>query len=40
MGNFTFIAKENEAYEIPDSDLKFGKVPTDISGVYLRNGPN
>ena len=36
-GNFKPIADE-DLYELVD--IKQGKVPTDINGVYLRNGPN
>tara|TARA_B110000285_G_C14869197_1_gene488345 strand:+ start:595 stop:801 length:207 start_codon:yes stop_codon:yes gene_type:complete len=39
MGNYAPVHHENEPYEIQLSDIK-GKVPRDISGVYLRNGPN
>ena len=41
MGNYVNapVHHENEPYEIQLSDIK-GKVPRDISGVYLRNGPN
>jgi len=37
IGNFGPIDKE-QSYEVVN--VVAGKVPTDISGVYLRNGPN
>ena len=37
MGNFAPVESENDAYLLTDIT---GKVPTDINGVYLRNGPN
>ena len=39
MGNFAPVKEEHEAYYICNKDIT-GKIPTDISGVYLRNGPN
>ena len=37
MGNFAPVESENDAYYLNEIT---GKVPDDISGVYLRNGPN
>lgn len=39
MGNFAPVKDENEAYTISPGDIK-GRVPRDINGIYLRNGPN
>ena len=39
MGNFAPVKEEHEAYYISKKEIT-GKIPTDISGVYLRNGPN
>lgn len=39
MGNYAPVEEENEAYYIKASDI-VGRIPRDISGVYLRNGPN
>ena len=39
MGNFAPVSDENEAYTIENHHIR-GTVPKDISGVYLRNGPN
>ena len=39
MGNFAPVKEEHEAYYISNKEIT-GKIPTDISGVYLRNGPN
>ena len=37
MGNFAPVESENDAYLLTEIS---GKIPTDINGVYLRNGPN
>jgi hypothetical protein len=37
QGNFASVHKENQ-YSV--LDIIEGKVPTDLNGVYLRNGPN
>jgi len=37
IGNFGPIDKE-QSYEV--ANVVSGKIPTDINGVYLRNGPN
>lgn len=39
MGNYAPVQHENEPYWIQQSHI-VGRVPRDISGVYLRNGPN
>lgn len=39
LGNFAPVHDENEAYIIDNNSIR-GIVPKDISGVYLRNGPN
>jgi carotenoid cleavage dioxygenase len=39
MGNYAPVKDENEAYHITPDVIK-GRVPRDITGVYLRNGPN
>jgi carotenoid cleavage dioxygenase len=39
MGNFAPVTEENDAYLINPMDIR-GKTPQDITGVYLRNGPN
>jgi len=39
MGNYAPVQDENEPYEIQPKNI-IGSVPKDISGVYLRNGPN
>lgn len=39
MGNFAPVKDEHDAYVINPKEMT-GKTPTDISGVYLRNGPN
>lgn len=39
MGNYAPVKDENEPYEISKENI-IGHVPKDISGVYLRNGPN
>lgn len=39
MGNYAPVQEENEPYLISNEHIT-GRVPRDITGVYLRNGPN
>jgi len=38
-GNFKATHTEN-SYTIKSTDIIKGKIPDDINGVYIRNGPN
>jgi len=38
-GNFIAV-KDEVTYEITKKDIAHGNIPKDISGVYLKNGPN
>jgi carotenoid cleavage dioxygenase-like enzyme len=40
LGNFAPIEQEGEYEDLESSAAIEGKVPMDLNGVYLRNGPN
>lgn len=40
MGNFSPIEEEGEYEDLESSAAIEGRVPMDLNGVYLRNGPN